>query len=177
MANYIQKTAEKLDLAVNEITYLPGPEQRKAKSAFWTKFNDNPICDPEDVSLAVAIRFSGDGRLSRWWSTPGFRDWFQNKDEFRQRIEYLVNLSLDSIEDILLDPKAQTSARVNAAKLLMEVARKTPSKAQAEKYLDEKVAQMDRKQLEEYIQIRAAKLEPSMPTITESDSNILQKKD
>lgn len=159
-----------LELATSELTYLPTPEQRKAKSGFWAKWQENPLCDPADISLALALRFGGDTRLSRWWGQEGFADWFRNADEFRQRIEYLANLSLDSLEFVLVDPKAQSSAKVNAAKLLMELARKMPSRAAVEKYMDEKIAEMDKKQLEEYISKRARILPmpPSTEELTDS---------
>lgn len=163
---------EILELAANELTYLPTPEQRKAKSAFWARFNENPMCEPEDISLSIATRFAGDGRLSRWWSQDGFKEWFRNRDEFRQRLEYLVNLSLDRLESILADPKSNPSAQVNASKLLMEAARKMPSKHAVEQYLDEKIAQMDKKQLEEFIRAKTPKLVASP---TESDTNSVDK--
>lgn len=160
---------EVIDLAVTELTYLPTPEQRKAKSAFWARFHENPICDPQDISINVALKIGGDGRLSKWWSEPGFKEWFRNADEFRQRLEYLVNLSLDTLEHVLVDPKAQGSAKVNAAKLLMEVARKMPPKGATERYLDEKVGEMDKRQLEDFISKRT-KLLP-IRTLTEDNTD------
>lgn len=165
------KPVEIIGLAADELTYIPTPEQRKAKSAFWTRFHENPLCEPADISLSLALQLAGDGRLSRWWSDPGFSEWFRNADEFRQRLEYLANLSLDTLEYVLVDPKAQSSAKVNAAKLLMEAARKMPSKGAVEKYLDEKIAEMDRKQLEEYISKKTRLLGVSNPLPTESGTN------
>lgn len=162
-----------LDLAVSELTFLPSPEQRKAKSAFWARFQENPLCEPSEISLAVATRFCGDGRLSRWWGQEGFRDWFRNSDEFRQRLEYLVNLSLDSIEYVLTDPKAQSSAKVNAAKLLMEVARKMPPKGATTVYLDENISKMSKKELEEFITKKTRLLPQSIPSTDDTTSDTL----
>lgn len=154
MSNKKKPTApEILEIAASEMTYLPSPEQRRAKSAFWTRFNDNPICAPADISLPLALRYINDERLTRWWPQAGFADWFRNADEFRQRIEYLVHLSLDTLENVLVDQAAQASAKVNAAKLLMEVAQKMPKRAVTE-MLDDAIAKMDRKQLEEYVRAR-----------------------
>lgn len=172
MSSTLKHDVEVIDLAVNELTYLPSPEQRKAKSGFWARFHENPLCDAQDITLAMALKVGGDGRVSRWWSEPGFRDWFRNADEFRQRLEYLVNLSLDTLEHVLVDPKAQGSAKVNAAKLLMEVARKMPPKGTTERYLDEKIAEMDRKQLEEYISKKTKLLPvPAVQDLTEDTSD------
>lgn len=147
----LKSVTDTLEIVADELTYLPSPEQRKAKSAFWAKFNDNPLCDPEDISLAISKQFCSDRRLDNWWKFEGFKEWFRNKDEFRQRMEYLAQLSLDALESILADPKAQGSAKVNAAKLIMEVSRKMPQKSLQEQFLDEKVSQMTKPQLEQYI--------------------------
>lgn len=155
--------AEVLDHIASELTYLPTPEQRKSKAAFWARFSENPICEPEEITAALAVGLIRDGRVSRWWSQDGFAAWFRNRDEFRQRMEYLSQLALDSLEHVLADPKAQPGAKVNAAKLIMEVSRKMPSKQTVEAYLDEKVAQMNKAQLEEYIQ-RSMRLLPTPGT-------------
>lgn len=159
-------TAEILEIVSNELTYLPSPEQRKSKSSFWVRFNDNPICEPQDISLQLALQFVDDSRLSKWWSQDGFKEWFRNRDEFRQRIEYLAHLSLDTLESVLIDPMSQSSAKVNAAKLLMEVARKMPPKQAVEQYLDQKIAEMDRKQLEEFVKSRMKLLTPATDPLT-----------
>ncbi len=154
----ITKAAQHLEIVASELTYIPSGEQRKSKSAFWARFNDNPLCEPQDITLAIALQFCNDERLTKWWPQDGFKEWFRNRDEFRQRVEYLVHQALDSLEYVLVDPKAQASAKVNAAKLLMEVARKMPQKNQAEQFLDEKISSMSRKELEEYIKSRTPKL-------------------
>lgn len=155
----VNNAAEILSLVASELTYLPTPEQRKVKAAFWARFNENPSCEPEDISAILVESVTGDTRPTKWWSQAGFKEWFRNRDEFRQRMEYLSHLALDRLEAILADPRAQNNAQVGAAKLIMEVARKMPSRNPQEQFLDEKIHQMDRKQLEEYIK-RSLKLLP-----------------
>lgn len=163
MANI--KPVEVLEHVASELTYLPTPEQRKVKSAFWTRFNENPICEPADITLTTVLKFIDDHRVPRWWPDQSFQQWFRNKDEFRQRMEYLAQLALDGLEFVLADPKSQATAKVNAAKLIMEVARKMPPKQAVEQYLDEKIANMDRRQLEEYIR-KSVRLLPAAESIT-----------
>lgn len=141
-----------VDIVTSELTYLPSVPQRKLKSAFWSRFNENPLCDPSQISLSIALRFVPDGRLEKWWQQVGFREWFCNHNEFRDRLEYLSHKILDSLEYVLDDPKAQASAKVNAAKLILEASRKMPSRTQKETMIDERVAQMDKKQLQEFIE-------------------------
>ena len=140
-----------VDIVTSELTYLPSIDQKKAKSAFWSRFQDNPLCDPSQVSLAIALQFVNESRLERWWKIVGFREWFCNQNEFRDRMEYLSNKILDSLEYILDDPKANANAKVSAAKLIMEAAKKMPTKNTKEAFLDEKVSQMDKKELQEFI--------------------------
>lgn len=143
--------ATALSQAVAELTFCPAPEHRRIKSAFWALQNEGQFEPGTEIPLSLALRLTGDGRLSRWWPQPGFRDWFCNKDEFRQRLEYLSHLALDAAEEILLDRKANPGARVNMAKLVIEAANKMPQKYAREVFADEKINQMDKRQLQDYI--------------------------
>ena len=157
------KTAEQIiEVLASDLTYIPNNEQRRTKSAFWSRFMDNPICDPSQITLAIALKFVSHSALERWWKQPGFQDWFKNKEEFRERIEHLVHLGMDALEQILMsdDPKS-ASAKVNAVKLLMEIGRKMPPKQQAEKFLDQSIASMGKQELEEYIKKSAPVLIPT----------------
>lgn len=145
------KNADIIDLATQELTFLPNPEQRRTKAAFWAVMEENPLVDRENVNQELVIRITGDTRLKRWWGIPGFRQWFTNQEEFRQRMEYLSNLVLDTYEDILSDPKANPSAKVAAGKVILEVAKKMPSKQNEPVYADANINNMNRKQLEEFI--------------------------
>ena len=160
----MQKSTEKaINAAIADITFLPNPEHRKVKAAFWASYADNPLADSGQITLALAQQITSENRLKRWWSIPGFSDWFSNKDEFRQRLEYLANLGLDTIEEILLDPEANANARMNAAKLMLEAASKMPNKWNQEKFLDEQIQKMGARELEAWLKKR-------LPSGKEADS-------
>lgn len=110
--------------------FEPSVAQRRAKANFWTAWQDDPTLDPELMTADTAARLSGNRTVRRWWGEPGFKPWFMNKDEQRQRLEYLFELSMDAAEDILTnaDPKAQ-GARVQLIKHMSELANKMPSKS------------------------------------------------
>lgn len=110
--------------------FEPSMGQRRAKANFWTAWQDDPTLDPELMTADTAARLSGNRTVRRWWTEPGFKAWFMNKDEQRQRLEYLFELSMDAAEDILTnsDPKAQ-GARVQLIKHMSELANKMPSKS------------------------------------------------
>lgn len=163
-----------VEFIANDLTYIPSPEQRRLKQAFWTRFNDNPVCDIPDISKSIVGSIAPDHRLDRWWPQPGFKEWFCNKEEFREEVDSMVFLALDRLKRILIseDPKL-ASAQVNAAKLLMDVGRKLPSKTTQERYLDEKINQMDARQLEEYI-AKSVRLLPNKPLTPDSSSDTIE---
>jgi hypothetical protein len=146
----------------------PRPEHRKAKAAFWSYWMGSDQPPPATIDLALAKRYCGDSRIKGWWDLPGFQDWFSNSEEFKQRVEFLVQLALDNAEDLLRDKSASATAKVAVIKLMLEVANKFPNKQKEERYADEKIAEMDKKQLEDFIakNLRKLPLTPSSSTDT-----------
>lgn len=140
-----------IEVLASDLSYLPNASQRTIKEAFWCRWNENPLCDPKDITLSIALQIIGDGRLERWWSQPGFKEWFRNQEEFRERAASLAHLALDTIQSILINEDAQPSARVNAAKLAMEIAAKMPKAQPAQKFLDDQISRMDKRQLEDFL--------------------------
>lgn len=144
---------------VEDMTYIPSPEQRKTKAAFYAVYSDNPLCERADISATYVQQVTGDSRVRRWWSDGQFRQWFINGDEFRQRVEYLAHLALDTLEKLLGDDNPKTAgARVNAAKLLVEVANKLPQRWKQEKWHDAEIGKMDKKQLEDFLRRQGVQL-------------------
>jgi uncharacterized protein with HEPN domain len=105
------------------------------------------------MGLQHALQVTGASSLKEWWGEAGFKEWFLNREEGREKLEYLFMRALDAAEDILNDPNAQASARVNMIKVIGELANKFPSKYQ-EKFSDEDINRMDEKQLRNYLEKR-----------------------
>lgn len=149
-----KKTEALFEIIASDLTYLPSPEERRVKSAFHQRFQslDIPPCLMQDITLSIAQSLAPDRRLDRWWEVPGFKEWFRNAEEFRERVEYLTSLALDAVTEILIsDDPRQASARIAAAKLMLEVGKKMPEKKAVAVYADEKIGAMDKKQLDAYI--------------------------
>lgn len=140
---------QRLGAILEEVVFVPTPQMRKCKAAYLAATADNPMSD--NPSLELALQATGESRLRQWWSTPGFRSWFANREEFRQRVEYLANLALDAIEEILLDGDANATARNAAAKLMLEAANKLPRGTGPERFADDQINQMSKQQLEQYL--------------------------
>lgn len=153
MSDSQSTTISKLAEVMSEVVFLPTPEQRRVKAVLWTQLTDNPAYDPSRLSKELAVQLTGDHRVGKWWQhEAGFKDWLQNKDEFRQRLEYLTQLALDALESVLVDSDPKSSgAKVSAAKLLMEVANKMPQRNARELYHDERIQKMSAQELRSYI--------------------------
>jgi hypothetical protein len=156
-----------LAAATQEVVFVPTADMRRAKAAFWTSLSDHPlgIGDADTLTLAASKQLGADSRLSRWWAVPGFVDWWQNKQEFKQRLEYMAQLALDSLEEILTDPGANPTAKVNSAKLVLDAANKMPKKV-PEENLDAKLSSMSRAELEEYVRSKVKYLTPAVETVS-----------
>ena len=139
-----------LAAASTDLTFAPTPDMRRAKAAFWHRFADAPTSLSSDpVTLASVQQFGTDKRLSKWWTLPGFAEWFQNKEEFRERLEYLADIALDSLEQVLTDPDSNPSAKVALAKLVLEAASKMPKKEVESP--STRLEAMSRTELEDYV--------------------------
>ena len=142
---YINKI---LAAAQTDLVFGPTPDMRRAKAAFWSRFSDAPLSGGP-LTLAAAQQIGADKRLAKWWALPGFQDWFQNGEEFKERMEYLADLALDALEQVLADPDANPSAKVASAKLVLEAASKMPKPVADAP--GTKLETMSRAELEDYV--------------------------
>lgn len=167
MSNPLNNLSKVLAAATQDIVFSPTPDMRRAKAAFWSSLTDHPlgIGDTDTLTLAASKQLGADSRLPRWWAIPGFQEWWQNKQEFKQRLEYMAQLALDSLEEILADPNANPTAKVNSAKLVLDAANKMPKKV-PEENLDAKLSAMSRSELEEYVRSKVKYLTPSPETVS-----------
>jgi hypothetical protein len=118
-------STEELTEAAEAIIYVPSTIERKIKAKFWAKAGENPLLNLNGATttLTQVKQIAGGGTaLDACWKKPGFKDWFMNPDDGRAKLEYLFDLGLDAMEELLLNPDPKTSAaKVNALKLLSEL--------------------------------------------------------
>lgn len=118
-------TPDELKEGAETLIYVPTSAERKLKAKFWAKAAENPLVQisGNHVTLALVKQYSGGGSsLETSWKKAGFQSWFMNPDEGRAKLEYLFDLGLDSMEELLLSPDPKTSsAKVNALKLIAEL--------------------------------------------------------
>jgi hypothetical protein len=155
----LTRLRNQLGKAVDVVSFTPTEVQRRAKSNFWSFFASGEALPPTQVDLAIATKYAGDKRITEWWQLEGFPEWFANRDEFRQRVEFLADLALDELYHLIRDPETQATAKVAAIRMIMDVGKKLSQKSPNEDdSVAGKIAEMNQKQLEEYIKSRLTKL-------------------
>lgn len=110
--------------------YIPTANDKRLKAEFWAKMRETLSLNPEGTQLTLieASRcVSNSKALVEAWKRPGFKEWFGNGDEARQKLEHLFDIGLDSLEHIFKDTDPKSSgSKVAALKLVAELARKFP---------------------------------------------------
>lgn len=145
---------EKVTELVQELSYSPNGEERRAKAKLIAALEDNPVTDWASLTSAAAVQLTGDERIARWWSKPGFAEWFCNKNEFRAKAEFLLDVMLDGLVELAASSDPRTfSSKINAIKVLVEITGRG-AKSSKVKVLDTEIP-TDPDELREYI----AKLE------------------
>jgi hypothetical protein len=146
----------KIEVIRDAVIFTPTAAQRRAKSKFMVK-SDGVLGSPDQSNARLIAQFTGEAGVVKWYSQPGFKEWFFNSEENKERMEYLFSLALDTAENILFDENANAGAKVQLIKLLATLAGKDPSSSEA-KLLDDSIQRMNSEQLKEYIQTQAPKV-------------------
>jgi hypothetical protein len=155
---------------VDDHLFLPSPFQQNLKAQFWSRAGNHPFLEPENIGVAFVRKFVKDARLERYWKEPGFKEWFTNQDENRERLEYLWSAGLDAAEAILRDPAQPAAAKVNLIKILAEMqGHVSRGKNGQEKFSDEAVNKMSEKELKEWLQKKGVTVKASYE-VTPNDS-------
>lgn len=136
---------------IEEVSYKPLPKDKELKAKYWIKAQDDPLFVSDLSRTKYNIERVLGNKLSNW-DEPGFQDWFFNKDEHRQRIEFLFGLALDAAQDILLntDPKVQ-GARVQVIKAMADLAGKVPKSQVQVNNVHASINGMSQEQLEGFL--------------------------
>lgn len=155
---------KKLEEVLSDLVFIPTAGQRKVKAKYWLKSSGLKFTDmgPDLPQIQRVVR---EKRLPDWWQIPGFKEWFRNEEEFRERVEYITNLALDAIEEVLRDTEAKGTTRIAAAKLALDVGDKMP-KNDIQVFSDAKINQMDASELEAYIEANTPKQLPIVVDIS-----------
>ncbi len=146
----VVKSERKLNQLTEDILYRPSDADCKVKARFWSRFEPGPLLTYNNITPELVIKLTGVTSITQNWYKPGFKAWFLNKDEAREKLEYLFMKSLDAAEQIITNEELQPSARVNMIKIIAELAAKFPTKKE-EKYADKDINDMNESELKAYL--------------------------
>ena len=149
---------------IGQVEFTPTDTQRKTKAKLMGILADNPLYSIEDLTVDVAVELTKDRRLYKWnKENPQFIEWLRNRNEFRQRLEHLIDRALDRAEQILANDEAKEAAQVALIKILMEMGNRFPTKTKEVKYLDAAIGKMSDDEVRKYIEKHMEKAIPIKP--------------
>jgi hypothetical protein len=139
---------------VEQSRFTPTPAQIRRRKEFWAKepqLSDTPSLD--DVMAAGAYQ-----AVSRWWKTPGFAEWFTDRNSNLHAAEELLHRAMDRIQNILMTSEDADTLIAAAKEARTLHAQMLTATAADEKFADEQVSNMSRTELEDYIRKNSAKI-------------------
>lgn len=117
----------------DEVTFVPTRDQRKAKAMTYAmaKSRKVQVASLEDAEALNPLCTN----LRVWWHNDLFVAWFLNSNTYMQRIDYLIDLQLDNLEEIITNRDGTYSARdqVVAGRQLSEYKKALVDEDKAEK--------------------------------------------
>jgi len=142
------------------LKFEPKDDMMLAKSRFWMSIKDNPMLDPENLTISDICRMSGTNSVKSWLSKPEFRGWFFNQNLAKQKIQAAAELAVDALIGIVTQcPEPKTmSAQVKAATILLEYGGYAPPKNKVVVYRDKEIGEMGEEELREFIKSGTKKL-------------------
>lgn len=101
--------------------FKPTHRQRKIKTVYYTKVRHLKL-NPEDVTVDHVYKYTGEDKIYSWWKVVDFKNWFRDSDEYHNKVNYLLALQLDNLEEVIVDYKDVYDMRhkLMAGKQLME---------------------------------------------------------
>ena len=110
--------------------FKPQPEDIRIKSVYWVRARKAGVS--ERPSLADAMRITGDGRLAARWDEP-YALWFGNDGTFDEQLDALVQELPEYLSLILTDEEVPAASKINAIKVVAELAGKLGKSKEAGK--------------------------------------------
>lgn len=138
--------------SLEKLVFIPDEEMRQCKACFWAKVQDKPHVNVDELTLVAVMYEVPDSRLREWWHIDGFKDWFTNKSEVMQRLEYIITLGLDAVQDLMGSRDSKVAgAQVKALEMCMRLTNREPAKVKEVKLIDKEVQDMTEAELDEFI--------------------------
>jgi hypothetical protein len=111
------------EVPTEDVVFRPTREQRKAKAMFYATAKARRVDLKPGITMDLAQELLPTSRyIKTWWHNDLFVEWFTNSTSYQQRIDYLIDLQLDNLEDVVVNREGIYTARdqVAAGKQLAE---------------------------------------------------------
>lgn len=144
------KLNETVSTVFEEVAFIPSRSHKEVKAKLLARLEDNPITDIDSITCSAVVSITKDSRINHWWTIPGFKEWFKDKDEFRVGLSVAANNALAVLEEVAQNDLAPPSSRVAAAKILLEQHAKLAPKT-SEEFADERLAKLSEGKLDAII--------------------------
>lgn len=129
--------------------------QHKAKQRYWRKIKLQAVAgDPAQLTDQQIARLAGDANLVTALQNPQFHDWFLNEKAEEDLIKAGAESAIRALLDIItgVDEDAKAAVKVQAAKILLDMAGYGAKNVKEVVYKDEQVAKMSEEELQKLIQ-------------------------
>jgi len=159
-----------LPAIADELFFQPTGSLRALKAKFLVRIQDNPLIEYESLTKDALKRLTQQKAIIEDnWEKPGFKEWLFNRDENRERLEQLFTTALDAIERVLLSDDVKTaSAKINALKVIGELANKFPKQGDKEK---DPLSNMNRQELENFLEKSGVKIEKQLNLVIDTNTS------
>lgn len=131
--------------AIELATFNPTQAQQEAKARLHVALEEGPMPPSWTLAAAQAL-LPNETRLERWWREPGFKEWLTDTETFKVMAELASWEALQTCRDIMANSEEKAVARINAAKLTMEIAGKINKRVQ-ERYMDKSLEGLSKEEL------------------------------
>jgi hypothetical protein len=154
------------------INFKPTKGMYAAKYKFWKSIKNNPLMSTsvQDISVDKMAEFCEAKEFYYWKeNTPGFFTWFCQEDWSDTRLQSIIDMSMDIMEDIILGDSATSGATVKdkimAYKLLCEMGDRFPNKKQQLVYVDKELGRMGPSEVTRQLEEAKRQLEGPKPEV------------
>ena len=135
------------------LDFKPNEAMKRAKVRFWENVRENSL--NKDISrypLTMMATLAGTRRFEEWAEKPMFLAWFCDEKFESHKVQTLADRAIAVLADILEAPEVEklltAKDKINAAKLLLDVADRFPSKSTKIVYVDKGLEKLNDKQVE-----------------------------
>lgn len=119
-----EKQLDKLQEVTRSLSDVVGKwtaKQRMAKARFWSRTAGSPELTINGVALSLAREVTDEPQMDRWWSEPGFADWFKDRNTLIEKVAFARELGLDVAIHGIMNPCIGEKDRQGYLRYIREV--------------------------------------------------------